>query len=1179
MSTPSPHLSLGRRLAARLFPVAVGIAMVISLGIPMTYYAIESATLHRTAVRNARELADQLESFAIQTPTLWKHQAAKYVQVATHFLAEKDVTSIRVYDETRRPVTMYGHESAEANRWWNRIAPQGIAPIHYNNRQIGEVRVEISLGRFLGVTLALFALSSMLGIALATIVYRLPAKIIGGMEGQIEDLVQTVRQERDESERFKLEAEAAARRFRELVQGLDAIVWEVDPSTLRCSFVSERAEAILGYPAEQWLTEADFWVAHLHADDREQAIAVHRQIGTDGGAYTCEYRMFAADGRAVWMYDAGNLVRAPGGEETRLLGVMVDVTVRKHAEEALRTHTTQLEAVRALAAEIVQELDLERLLDLITRRAAEVVGAPAGTIFLWDESTQQHVPRGWHGPSVEGERVPRRVGEGLVGLVAERREGFLVNDYRAWPGASPVVLAVTPITAAIAEPLIYRGRLIGTLVFNDFGTGRKFSEEDRTFLALFATQAAIAIENARLHERLTIRLKSQQALTRLSQIISASLDMDAVLREIAHAAQELVGGSLVTFWTVDETSRTLTPRAYSDTAILDYPQESLRFGEGGVGWVAEHRQPLIVSDRYADPRFFAQAWARKNGFVSFLGIPVILGETLLAVLALNARQPFHLTPDEQSLLDSFVAQVAIALENARLYDAAQRELADRTRAEAALRESERQLALAIAGSGIGLWDWRVQTGEVLFNDRWAEILGYTLAELAPISVQTRITLCHPEDLAKSNALLQKHFVGESAAYECEARMRHKDGHWVWVLDRGTVTERDREGKPLRMTGTHLDITTRKQLEEERLVRSKLEATGILAGGIAHDFNNLLSVILGSLELMKLPVGDIAPHLEAAEQATMAAHELTQQFLTFARGGGSVRRKVALGGVLRDAVALALRGSPVECDLALPPDLWPIEGDVGQLGQAIRNLVLNAREALPAGGRVVLRAENLSGPTPAVRVTVADRGCGIPADILPRIFDPYFSTKQRGEQRGMGLGLTVARAVVEKHGGTIAVDSAAGAGTTVRIEFPAAQPAASVSPPPAPEPRPTSARLLLMDDEPALRNTAGALLQHLGYAVEMAEHGERAIGMYREAQRHGHPFDVVILDLTVRGGMGGVETLRALRQLSPAVKAIASSGYADDPVLLDPVRHGFCGALAKPYRLTELQMSLAKVLEP
>ncbi len=331
-------------------------------------------------------------------------------------------------------------------------------------------------------------------------------------------------------------------------------------------------------------------------------------------------------------------------------------------------------------------------------------------------------------------------------------------------------------------------------------------------------------------------------------------------------------------------------------------------------------------------------------------------------------------------------------------------------------------------------------------------------------------------------------------------------------------------------------------------------------------------------MIGLPGEDLAPHLETAKQATMAAHDLTQQFLTFAHGGGPIRRSVDLARVIREAVTLALRGTPIEHDLTLSPCLWPIEGDPGQLAQVFRNIALNAREALPAGGRIEVLAENLPGATPVVRVTVADHGCGIAPDVLPRIFDPYFSTKQRGDQRGMGLGLTICRAIVERHGGTITVESVVGVGTTVRIELPAARPAAPAAPLSTTALRPGAGRLLVMDDEPAVRSTVGALLRHMGYLVELAEHGERAVSLYEEAQRHGQPFDLVILDLTVRGGMGGAQTLQALRRLQPAVKAIASSGYADDPVLLDPTRHGFRDALVKPYRMAELQTILTKALE-
>jgi signal transduction histidine kinase/ActR/RegA family two-component response regulator len=375
----------------------------------------------------------------------------------------------------------------------------------------------------------------------------------------------------------------------------------------------------------------------------------------------------------------------------------------------------------------------------------------------------------------------------------------------------------------------------------------------------------------------------------------------------------------------------------------------------------------------------------------------------------------------------------------------------------------------------------------------------------------------------------------------------------------------------------IDLTDRRQLEEARLLRTKLEATGVLAAGIAHDFNNLLMAILVNLELLREPTDDATACLAAATQAVLEARGLTQQFLTFAKGGLPVRRVLALAGVVRDAATLVLRGAPVECDLTLPTDLWLVDGDPTQLGQVIRNLVLNAREAMPKGGRVTIRAENVGEPTAGVRVTIADHGPGIPADLLPKVFDPYFSTKQRGAQRGTGLGLTVCRAIVEQHGGTLTVDSTVGVGTTAQIVLPAAVAPAHAALRPAPLAPPGTGRLLVMDDEPLVRTTLGALLQRLGYTVELAERGEEAVALYQVAQAQGDGFAAVILDLTVRGGMGGVATLEALRRLDPAVTALAVSGYADDPVIVDPVRHGFKGALAKPHGIAALRDLLAQAL--
>jgi two-component system, cell cycle sensor histidine kinase and response regulator CckA len=374
----------------------------------------------------------------------------------------------------------------------------------------------------------------------------------------------------------------------------------------------------------------------------------------------------------------------------------------------------------------------------------------------------------------------------------------------------------------------------------------------------------------------------------------------------------------------------------------------------------------------------------------------------------------------------------------------------------------------------------------------------------------------------------------------------------------------------------VDISDRKRLEEEWLLRTKLEATGVLAAGIAHDFNNLLSVILGHLELLGDPGRDPAPHRAAALQAVQEARGLSQQFLTFAKGGRPARTVLDMAEVLRAAATLVLRGTPVTCDFALPGDLWSVEGDATQLGRVVQNLVLNAREAMPSGGCIAIRAENVAKPPPAVRVTIVDSGQGIPADLLPKIFDPYFSTKERGAQRGTGLGLTVCRAVVAQHGGTLTVASTLGVGTTAQFLLPAAA-ATPATPRPAPVPQPGMGRLLVMDDEAKVLIILATLLRHLGYTVELAAHGEEAVARYRAAHARGERFDAVLLDLTVRGGAGAVPTLQALRRFDPGVTAVVVSGYADDPVLVDPQRHGFQGALAKPHGLSELRELLARVL--
>jgi signal transduction histidine kinase/ActR/RegA family two-component response regulator len=386
-----------------------------------------------------------------------------------------------------------------------------------------------------------------------------------------------------------------------------------------------------------------------------------------------------------------------------------------------------------------------------------------------------------------------------------------------------------------------------------------------------------------------------------------------------------------------------------------------------------------------------------------------------------------------------------------------------------------------------------------------------------------------------------------------------------------------------------DITASKRAEKDRLILNKLESTGILAGGIAHDFNNLLTVILLDLELAKALVPsceELAHRVEDAKKAVLLARKLTQQLIIFAKGGVPVRKPTHLSGVIQESVRLTLSGSRVRCEFSLAEDLWPAEVDEGQIGQAIRNLVLNAREAMPKGGMISIRADNVVlgphenpslPPGDYVRVSVTDRGVGMSKELLPKVFDPYFSTKQRGDQKGMGLGLTICHTVIQKHGGSISVESELGVGTTFDLHLPASRKLVQEEKTVGPACLPRHGRILVMDDEEGIRIAVGALLRLMGLVVELVEDGQRAIEVYGNAQGQGCPFDAVILDLTVRAGIGGQEAIQALLKIDPAVKAIVMSGYANDPVVLEPGRYGFKGFLAKPFSADKLREILSQVM--
>jgi signal transduction histidine kinase/ActR/RegA family two-component response regulator len=377
-----------------------------------------------------------------------------------------------------------------------------------------------------------------------------------------------------------------------------------------------------------------------------------------------------------------------------------------------------------------------------------------------------------------------------------------------------------------------------------------------------------------------------------------------------------------------------------------------------------------------------------------------------------------------------------------------------------------------------------------------------------------------------------------------------------------------------------EIAQREQAEEELLRARKLESLGVLAGGIAHDFNNFLTVVQGNIELAKAQLKSGWPaeeYLEQAGRACQRATFLSSQLLTFAKGGAPVRRVASIAQLVSDAVQLARTGSSVSIDVKIAQGLWFAEVDPGQIGQVLHNILLNARQAMPSGGNIEVQAENVPDPSggeePRVRISIRDHGRGIEPEIQERIFDPYFTTKPGGS----GLGLATAYAIVAKHGGQIAVESFPDQGTLFTVHLPAALKAQ------LPEAVAVSGvelgteRLLVMDDDDTLLILFKAVLTQLGYDVQTARDGAEAIALYQASKVTGSGFDAVLLDLTVTGGIGGLEAAAHLRRLDPAARLIVSSGYSDAPVMSDFREYGFNAVIPKPWTVPEMSHVLRRVL--
>jgi PAS domain S-box-containing protein len=945
---------------------------------------------------------------------------------------------------------------------------------------------------------------------------------------------------------------------RGIINSLNEIVLLLDEEG-RVTFANPAVESLTGYAPADVL--GDGWWELVYPDDlqrRQYQANMAERARSRAPLSPFEHTLRRKDGAAIWVAwtescnPQGGLIcvgnditerkaaeeavqRAHRSLEQRvdartveLAGanarLLQELTERERVERALEQRSRQLEKLNRASQMLTSTLDIDQVLTVLLEELRLLLNISACSIWLTDAETGDLVCRqaaGAKSEQVIGWRL--KSGQGLVGWAARHGKSLLISDTETEPRHFKGVDQDTgaAMRSIITIPLRINNDVNGVLQALDTRPGQ-FNRTDVALAESLCAAATIAIANALLYvETDKLRVFHENIVQYMEEGVILE-DADgyftfvnaAAARMFGYSPEELIGQH----WT-----KTVAPER------IEQVQREL------------DKRPLGISSRY---------------------------ETV----ALNRRgERFHYIVSAQPLFDGDRLESVLSV----LTD-----ITERTRMEEALRDSEARLAgiFDCAAVGISLMDSSGHYEQL--NTRWIDMLGYTLSDLTDL---TYLDITHPDDLERSQEMFDSLVRGDIDTYQIEKRYIRKNGATLWG-DVAVSAIYDVYGQIEVIIVTVIDITNRKLAENELQRMQKLESLGLLAGGIAHDFNNLLTGILGNVTLARMESGsntDTADILHEAERACIRASQLTQQLLTFSKGGAPIKRVRKVGDLVRDTVRFTLRGSNVRAEFTIPDDLWSADIDEGQISQVFNNITINADQAMPHGGALTVSAENVRiepktlpvSPGPYIKISIRDQGIGIPEHHLPSVFDPYFTTKQKGS----GLGLATSYSIIRQHGGLITVESRVNVGSVFHIYLPASD-VPVVEEHVKDKSTPAGhGRVLIMDDEETIRQVADRLLRYLGYEVSSAADGKEAIEMYRQAMDEGRPFDVVITDLTIPGGMGGKEAIERLREIDPHVKGIVSSGYSSDPIMANYQDFGFRAVVTKPYDLSELGRTVQETL--
>ncbi|MBF0407157.1 MAG: transporter substrate-binding domain-containing protein [Candidatus Riflebacteria bacterium] len=524
-----------------------------------------------------------------------------------------------------------------------------------------------------------------------------------------------------------------------------------------------------------------------------------------------------------------------------------------------------------------------------------------------------------------------------------------------------------------------------------------------------------------------------------------------------------------------------------------------------------------------------------------------------------------------------------------------RDVTEEYNAVTAFKAERERFINVLKGTNVGTWEWNIQTGEILFNDRWAEMLGYKLEELLPTTIVTVDHLLYPDDAKAVNALIEKHFQGELNSFECEVRMKHKNGTWIWVLSKGCVISRAPDGKPLTMYGTQQNINERKlaekekeKLQEQLLQSQKMESIGRLAGGVAHDFNNMLSIILGHVDLAMIEKEFSQNSIEQIRSAALRSADLTKQLLTFARKQAIQPKVLNLNSVISNMLDMLrkLIGENIKIEWNPTEDLGSVKIDSTQVEQILANLCINSRDAITRNGNIIIRTANADFDTSSggkntsnslhsgmyVMLSLSDNGCGMDKETLSHLFEPFFTTKELG--KGTGLGLSTVYGAVEQNGGFINVYSEPDLGTTFKLYFPRHDISESITSENIPSEKTSSVSgtLLLVEDELVLAQMAEKMLKIGGYNVITTTSAEEALQVIQE---HKGKIDIMLTDV-VMPGMNGYELYLQVKELYPDIQCLFMSGHTSDVLSRQGIVEEGLNFIQKPFSMKGLIAALGNL---